>query len=600
MLSLGMLRRHGGRRKIKMPEYKSQVAQEFLERINQEEANTCRSLADDVLGLGLLTALKEFDFYFYNLVRGEHSETTQEHFYFMRLGLPRMIERLLESVPRFRVPVVTFKSDDLLVKAALQMIARFGFIEHGRRMCYASLAGECAMRKVNDTLYEFCLPEVLHNYEATEAYVEAHYQQQMKEAREELINELLAKDGLSNHLETCFRDNVYVFHRNFIGYDAHPDLDEFFFGHAYTDLLNRSTVDVFHFDLKFGGLKYLHYIICLAYLLSISLKHERFCEALIRQHPEIRLRDILTVTSDRDRFIADLHIAVNYYGSRFEGFTPIDLAQAKQLYMVLSVGRGNLRMLQSSTMNAPCFVDYSDSAVVKMISGTQLDSGEFLLQSLRSYYPNDYDVNQQTRERSMQIALERILTARFPAAKFRRNLKLRLDGILLTDVDFIAIDEAEGTVLFFQLKYQDHYGGDFRQRSSRGSRLREETEDWFEASKKWLDGIPKMQLHTALQLKKHVVIHNVYIIAIGKKFAHFLAPLATNEEFAYSSWVQFYDSVVRLSSTPGSKSLGLLFAALRSHMTHKVSIPQQLDEETVFHLDGLSYQIVQETRIESE
>lgn len=46
------------------------------------------------------------------------------------------------------------------------------------------------------------------------------------------------------------------------------------------------------------------------------------------------------------------------------------------------------------------------------------------------------------------------ITDSFPEVKFRRNLKLRLNGLILTDVDFIAIDETDGTVLFFQLKCQ--------------------------------------------------------------------------------------------------------------------------------------------------
>ena len=29
-------------------------------------------------------------------------------------------------------------------------------------------------------------------------------------------------------------------------------------------------------------------------------------------------------------------------------------------------------------------------------------------------------------------------------------------------------------------------------------------------------------------------------------------------------------------------------------MTHKVSVPQKIDEETVFHLETLSYQVVQQ------
>ena len=576
-----------------MSEAQPQVGLEFLSRIEQEEAAICRLLAEDSLGLGMLTAIKEFDFYFYNLVRNAESETTQEHFYLMRLGLPRMLEKLLSNVPRFRVPVVTFRSDDLMISAVLGMVARFGFMEHGRRMCQASLAGECTLHKINETLFEFRLPKVLHNYEAIEAYIDAHYQQQMKEVRDELIDNLLSKDGLANHLENCFRDNVYVFHKKFIGYAAHPDLDEFFFGQAYSDLLNRGTVEVFHFDLLFGGLKYLHYTVCLAYLLSIAMKHERFCKALIEMHPEIRLRDILTVTAEKEGFVADMMSAMNHYGTCFEGYFPINISQAQQLYTVFSVGRGNLRLLQNSMMNAPCLVEYSEAAVVKTISGTQLDAGEFLLEALRLHYPAEYDTNQQTRERSMQDALERILSGSFPVAKFRKNLRLRLNGHILTDVDFIALDESEGTVLFFQLKYQDHYRGDFRKRSSRGVRLREETEAWFRATKKWLAEAGRMQIQTALRLKKHIRVERVLMIAIGKKFAHFLAPLASNDDFAYSSWTQFYDSVVRVASELSSPDLVALFAVCRLQMTHAVSTPLQIDEETVFHLDTLNFQIVQ-------
>jgi hypothetical protein len=106
--------------------------------------------------------------------------------------------------------------------------------------------------------------------------------------------------------------------------------------------------------------------------------------------------------------------------------------------------------------------------------------------------------------------------------------------------------------------------------------------------------VPKIQVQTALQLKKHIAIKRVFLVAIGQKFAHFLAPLAADEDFAYSNWIQFYDSLVWLSSTPGSKNLLALFSLLRSHMTHRVSVPQKLDEETVFHLETLSYQVVQE------
>lgn len=123
--------------------------------------------------------------------------------------------------------------------------------------------------------------------------------------------------------------------------------------------------------------------------------------------------------------------------------------------------------------------------------------------------------------------------------------------------------------------------------------MRSETEEWLRASERWLKSVETTQIRTALQLRRHVPINRVYMVAIGKKFAHFLAPLAANEDFAYSNWTQFYDSVVRLSSAAGRKTLAALFSLLRTYMTHKVAIPQRIDEEITFHLDTLSFQIVQ-------
>lgn len=50
------------------------LAREFLERLDQEERTFSDQLQGDELGVMFFTAIKEFDFYYYNLMRHEASE----------------------------------------------------------------------------------------------------------------------------------------------------------------------------------------------------------------------------------------------------------------------------------------------------------------------------------------------------------------------------------------------------------------------------------------------------------------------------------------------------------------------------------------------
>ncbi len=299
----------------------TEVVREFLSRLEEEESIFHPLLADDAYGLAFLTAIKEFDHYYYNLIRHEESDTATEHFYLMRVAMPRLIQKTLAIIPCFRIPVATFRSDRPLILAALNMVARFGFVEHGKRMAHAVMAGECELAQVEDAIYEFRLPAELYNYEAHESYVAEFHRQQRRARRDKLIRETFEANGTLAHLDKCFLDNVYVFREHFIGYNAHPDLDDYFFGLAYSELEDHGAFDTFHHHLTFGGLQYQHYILCAAYFLSLSMKHERFCEALLEKHPDMRLRDILTVTTDKDEFIRCIQAALNRYGPSFERFS---------------------------------------------------------------------------------------------------------------------------------------------------------------------------------------------------------------------------------------------------------------------------------------
>lgn len=572
----------------------TQAVREFLSRLAMEEAMLNSRLIEDSYGLAFFTTIKEFDHYYYNLMRHESSETSSEHFYLMRLALPRLIQKTFSSIPDFKVPIVTFQSDRALVLAALNMVARFGFIEHGKRMAYATMAGECELKKINDSFFEFHLPAELYNYEAHEADVENHYRRLHRKHRDDLVQKRFGTDGTIGRLNQIFLDNAYVYRDHFIGYNAHPDLDDYFFGLAYSDFEDHEAFDTFHHKLTFGGIQYQNYILCLIYMLSVSLKHEKFCEALLQKHNNIRLRDIITVSGGKREFIETIKHAVNYYGPSFDWFTPINADEAEAIYNVLSIRRGNRDLLERGFMSVPYLIEFSDTAIIKSIAGAQLDPSEFLLESLRYNFSTDYDRNQKTREDAMQKAIERLLRQSFPSLRILKNINIRQGNRTVTDIDFVAIEELSRTAILFQLKHQDHYGGDIRKRSNRARRLKEETEKWLRHVNNWLYNTSRSEVYASLQLKKNAQIDYFYIVAISKNFAHFLSPLASNQNFAYANWVQFYDALIRINATQGDlKTLKGLFVMLREYMSHNKIKPQYLDGSDLYNLDTLKYRIIQ-------
>lgn len=78
------------------------IARDFLGRLTAEEADFKTSLANDGAGLRMVTAIKEFDYYYYNYIRHEQTEETDVHMHLMQLGLPKLIAGVLSAVPTFK------------------------------------------------------------------------------------------------------------------------------------------------------------------------------------------------------------------------------------------------------------------------------------------------------------------------------------------------------------------------------------------------------------------------------------------------------------------------------------------------------------------
>ena len=75
---------------------------------------------------------------------------------------------------------------------------------------------------------------------------------------------------LETEVDDKLTELVYPFQTHYIGYEADPMLDEYFFSIAYSEVQLYDGYDTFH-ATRFGGIRYQHCILVLTYFISIYL-----------------------------------------------------------------------------------------------------------------------------------------------------------------------------------------------------------------------------------------------------------------------------------------------------------------------------------------
>jgi hypothetical protein len=220
---------------------------------------------------------------------------------------------------------------------------------------------------------------------------------------------------------------------------------------------------------------------------------------------------------------------------------------------------------------------------------------QFLLNSLRHHFPEDYNKHQRSREKSMQAAIRRVLNEGFPGLEYLENIKLRVDGRTLTDVDLVVVEKATGTIFLCQLKYQDLYGADLRTKRARIANLKEEVSSWLVSVATWIASVDAPRIRTSLRLKRAFPSPSIYRLVISKHYAYPLKELALGTDGAYSNWVQFFNSIELVKrNVPEHRTLSDLLAMLKKNETPGGAQEHLAEPRSEWMINDLKFTIQQE------
>ncbi|MER9955186.1 hypothetical protein NKJ52_10100 [Mesorhizobium australicum] len=548
------------------------VLREFYNRLSDEEQNLAAEVAADRLGLLMRIAINELDLDFEGVhLRGAPSEVDHERSYIMRIGVMRIVKTAMQAHRQFEAPAITIQRDPRYSAPVLSMISMAGTIEHGRRVAQSLFAKGGRIERTRDS-FRIILPSKLADLELHERELERYYVRDrtiLSEGYEAIIGE-----KIGDEVRTLMTDLVYPFRTHFIGYEADPALDFYFFGHAYTDMLLAKGFDTFHFSTTFGGVTFSNFKLAVIFIVSVGMKHRGFVRALMEKVPSIRIEDVLTVSVETASFLEGLREFINQFGRQFEAHVPVTNEDVRSIFDVLSISRSNLALLDRPGSPIPPLIQCSDEHVIRPLAGATSDEGMlFLLNALQHSFPKEYDRAQRTREGVMQRAVERAVKAAFPTLDYRGNIKLRQGGKVLTDLDLVMVEPSSERVVLVQLKHQDPYGADLATMLSRTGRLNQQVSDWLRKVRSWLAAVSTSELRATLRLPSGTASPEVSLLVLTRHYAHSLRTVLDEKDATFANWNQFVTAIARLRERRVD-TLGLndLLKELAS-----LSVPEEVD-----------------------
>lgn len=398
---------------------------------------------------------------------------------------------------------------------------------------------------------------------------------------------------MESQVDERLEELVYPYAEHFIGYGTDSLIDETFFGKAYAEVALSEEYDNFHYSTKLGGITFQAYKLGAAFTVAMSLRHRHFVDALLAKEPSIKLENILTVSVDTPAYLEGLEIAINDFGSSISDHTNIGAGEARTIFDVLSIHRGNTELLDRPGAPFPPLIQCSEGHVIRSIFGARSDIMLFLLNSLKFHFPDDYNEAQRARERPMQLAMKRVLKEALPGLEFRDNVKIRVAGRVVTDVDLVVIEPSTGTIVLCELKHQDRYGADLAARRERTSRLKGQVEKWLAGVQSWLATTDELVLRSTLRIPKEIKQPKFELLIVARHFAHVLNDLAV-ASINYGNWTQVVHALTLMRQKFGvGCTIGQVFESL-AEVTTPSGEEQFLPEPTTeWQVGALSFRIEQ-------
>jgi hypothetical protein len=315
---------------------------------------------------------------------------------------------------------------------------------------------------------------------------------------------------------------------HYIQYNSSPEIDSFYAHDAVLRAQGMLGTDAFPPDARFGSWDFNSYCQAVTVLMAWALRHLAFSDVLLSKVPSLRARNIATTTVPIDRLSTEMARALK-----------IDAESARDILSCLTLTAQNKSKHCAISGNAvsPPLIQYGLRDVIIPIWGNLAHPFLFLLNELRWRFERDWFSRVNERERVFRDELYGLfLHERF--VKTKSNVRLKVGGTELTDVDAVVFDPKSGELALFQLKWQDFFAGSMRERGSRKSNILKTGNQWIERVINWLANTSEQEIARTFKVTSPAQITAVRLFMIGRNFAFFSGKESPDLRAAWGTWYQ--------------------------------------------------------------
>lgn len=329
---------------------------------------------------------------------------------------------------------------------------------------------------------------------------------------------------------------------NFIDYSTTLEIDRCFTEAGHLRMISTQLYDLFEDTATFGGIEYRKYVLVLQELIAGGLKHLEYCYILKDNCPEINLRNIVGSCY----CIEDLIL-------QYADYLKLSHDEVKQVFECLTVSNENIdchiKDLQSFS---PVFVQVSDTHVMRSVYGSNNKPFMFLQRELKRRYEIDYHKN-CNREVFFRNELYTLIKSK---SAFQNDILTVNESVwineadIATDIDAVIFDKRTKQLGLFQLKWQEVFAHDLKDRRNRLAKFKK-AEEWVEKVQKWVlqkDGRALLEnLNIADKLSENAGnVSEVFIFVINRYNAHFTG-FTPSDKAVWASWYLMMDVMQRIS-----------------------------------------------------
>jgi hypothetical protein len=315
-------------------------------------------------------------------------------------------------------------------------------------------------------------------------------------------------------------------------YTSTQEIDRYFVEWARLYLRRIHSQDILAPEDMIGGRPFSQYVDVLTALSGRSQKHLAFAAILRARDRAVHIRNLLTTHVHRDSFIESL-------ARELDG-TRIDIENILASF-VLTGENLDTHTRSGQAAWAP-LVQASAHTFIFPVYGLDINPFLFLFTDLRHRHEGNWFRVANGREGRWIAEIETL----FNDARWQthgRNLRLRTDGKVITDIDFAAFQREANELALFQLKWQHPIGMDNRGRRSAGKNLIEESNRWVERVISWLSQHGADELTRRLGFESSAS-PSVHLFVLGR-YHVYLSGFETHDSRAvWSDWAHFQRALV--------------------------------------------------------